>query len=52
MNWLDEQRTGGFDDWHITDMMTNTIFAALHTSSQASSSSHTQLSGGLTSGFS
>jgi cytochrome P450 monooxygenase len=34
MNWVDKQVAAGYDDWHITDMMTNTIFAALHTSSQ------------------
>jgi cytochrome P450 monooxygenase len=34
MNWVDQRRDSGYDDWQITDMMTNTIFAALHTSSQ------------------
>ncbi|POR31667.1 Cytochrome P450 monooxygenase [Tolypocladium paradoxum] len=34
MNWVDEHRTAGWDDWHVADMMTNTVFAALHTSSQ------------------
>ncbi|KJK94937.1 hypothetical protein H633G_01163 [Metarhizium anisopliae BRIP 53284] len=33
IDWVD-QRGEEYDDWHITDMMTNTIFAALHTSSQ------------------
>ncbi|TWU71198.1 hypothetical protein ED733_002286 [Metarhizium rileyi] len=34
INWVDQRADGSYDDWHITDMMTNTIFAALHTSSQ------------------
>ncbi|KJZ71108.1 hypothetical protein HIM_09527 [Hirsutella minnesotensis 3608] len=34
INWVDEQRSAKWEDWHITDVMTNTVFAALHTSSQ------------------
>ncbi|KAM4059004.1 cytochrome p450 [Hirsutella rhossiliensis] len=34
INWVDEQQKDPWEDWHITDMMTNTVFAALHTSSQ------------------
>nr|AGN73102.1 P450 monooxygenase-like protein [Epichloe aotearoae] len=34
INWVDEQNTEGWEDCHVADMMTNTIFAALHTSSQ------------------
>ncbi|KAH8897621.1 P450 monooxygenase [Thozetella sp. PMI_491] len=33
MNWVHEHPQK-YNDWHVTDMMTNTIFAALHTSSQ------------------
>ncbi|KAI0600760.1 P450 monooxygenase [Biscogniauxia sp. FL1348] len=34
MDWADQHCKDGWNDWHITDTMTNTIFAALHTSSQ------------------
>nr|BAM84048.1 cytochrome P450 monooxygenase [Tolypocladium album] len=34
INWIDEHSADGWEDWHIADMMTNTVFAALHTSSQ------------------
>ncbi|KAL7626880.1 hypothetical protein AAE478_003654 [Parahypoxylon ruwenzoriense] len=34
IDWVDQHRKVGWDDWHVTDMMTNTVFAALHTSSQ------------------
>ncbi|KAI1121484.1 P450 monooxygenase [Nemania abortiva] len=33
INWVDGHRRQ-YNDWHVSDMMTNTIFAALHTSSQ------------------
>nr|AFO69283.2 P450 monooxygenase [Periglandula ipomoeae] len=34
MAWVDHRPETSFDDWHIADMMINTIFAGLHTSSQ------------------
>ncbi|KAI1075208.1 P450 monooxygenase [Whalleya microplaca] len=34
MDWADQHYKDSWDDWHVTDMMTNVIFAALHTSSQ------------------
>ncbi|KJZ73001.1 hypothetical protein HIM_07573 [Hirsutella minnesotensis 3608] len=34
MSWIDEQPPGDWEDQHAADMMTNTVFAALHTSSQ------------------
>nr|AGN73059.1 P450 monooxygenase [Epichloe funkii] len=34
MAWVDRHPNASFDDQHIAEMMINTIFAALHTSSQ------------------
>ncbi|KYK60561.1 cytochrome P450 monooxygenase [Drechmeria coniospora] len=34
MKWVEEHPENGWEDCHIAEMMSNTVFAALHTSSQ------------------
>ncbi|KOS19885.1 Ent-kaurene oxidase [Escovopsis weberi] len=34
LGWIDDHAAEGYNDWNVVDMMANTIFGALHSSSQ------------------